>query len=224
VNHQQQQPSASVLGSLRALIPTHSRVTFTESLRIAEHQANRLLDLHHVTSGPIPSELISDLPKISIEYTNGLVWGASFWNTNRQVWVIHLSHAEPPAHNRFTLAHEFKHIVDHGRQTLLYHGTRQSDPAAQAEQAADYFAGCLLVPRKFLKSAWEDGMQTTGELAEIFQVSEYTIGNRLRQTGLANHHHLRHLPSPLPFIADDENEPRVDDEATDTVKEGGLAA
>jgi hypothetical protein len=212
-----------VLGNLRALIPAQSHITFTGALRLAERQANWLLDLHQLNSGPVPTEVISDLPKISVEYTNGLVWGASFWNTNRQVWVIHLSHAEPPAHNRFTLAHEFKHIVDHGRQTHLYRGTRQSDPAAQAEQAADYFAGCLLVPRKFLKSAWEDGIQTTGELAEMFQVSEYTIGNRLRQAGLAHQHQLRHLPPPLPFIADDEIEPHVDDELTGVVEEGGLA-
>jgi Zn-dependent peptidase ImmA (M78 family) len=214
-----------VLGNLRALIPAQKyRVTVTEALRIAERQANWLLDWHKLKSGPIPTEVIGDLPKISIEYTNGLVWGASFWNPNRQVWVIHLSNAEPPAHNRFTLAHEFKHIVDHGRQTQLYRGSRQSDPAAQAEQAADYFAGCLLVPRKFLKSAWEDGVQTTGELAEIFQVSEYTIGNRLRQIGLVHPHHLRHLPSPLPFIADDEIEPQVDDEITDAVEEKEVAA
>lgn len=222
--YQRQQPSASVLGNLRALIRPQGRVTYAEALRIAERQANWLLDLHHLNAGPVPTEVLSDLPKISIEYTNGLVWGASFWNANRQVWVIHLSRAEPPAHNRFTLAHEFKHIVDHGRQTQLYRGTRQSDPAAQAEQAADYFAGCLLVPRRFLKSAWEDGIQTTGELAEIFQVSEYTIGNRLRQTGLAHQHHLRHLPSPLPFIADDEIEPQADDELTGVVEEGGVAA
>lgn len=222
--HQRQQPSASVLGNLRALSAAQGRITFPEALRMAERQANWLLGLYGLNSGPVPTEAISDLPKISVEYTNALVWGASFWNANRQVWVIHLSNAEPPAHNRFTLAHEFKHIVDHGRQTLLYRGTRQSDPAAQAEQAADYFAGCLLVPRKFLKSAWEEGIQTTGELAEIFQVSEYTIGNRLRQTGLVTQHHLRHLPSPLPFIADDESEPRVDDELTGAVEEEGVAA
>lgn len=220
--HQRQQPSTSVLGDLRTLVPAHSRVTFTEALRIAERQANRLLELRHVTSGPIASELISELPKITIEYTSGLVWGASFWDANRQAWVIHLSHAEPPAHNRFTLAHEFKHIIDHGRQTMLYQGTRQSDPAAQAEQAADYFAGCLLVPRKFLKAAWKSGVQTTGELADMFQVSEYTIGNRLRQIGLANQQHLRHLPPPLPFIADDEIDSPPADDLNDMVEEGAL--
>jgi Zn-dependent peptidase ImmA (M78 family) len=204
------QPSASVLGSLRALIPARGRVTFTESLRIAERQANRLLDLHQVSAGPVPTEIISELPKISVEYTRGLVWGASFWDANQHAWVIHLSHTERPVHNRFTLAHEFKHIVDHGRQGALYRGTKRIDPAAQAEQAADYFAACLLVPRGLLKAAWEDGLQTTGELADLFMVSEYMIGNRLRQNGLVSHHHLRHLPLPLPFIADEEVEPQRD--------------
>jgi Zn-dependent peptidase ImmA (M78 family) len=207
MHHEQanQQPS-SALGSLRAIIPSHGRVAYAEALRIAERQANLLLNIQDVRSTPVPTEAISTLPKITVQYTGHLVWGASFWDLGRQTWVIQLSSAEPPTHNRFTLAHEYKHIIDHGRQALLYRGTRRTDPSAQEEQAADYFAGCLLVPRKSLKDLWHNGIQTTGELAEIFNVSEFTIGNRLRQTGLVNQDRLRHLASPLPFIAEDEDE------------------
>ncbi|MCV7286735.1 ImmA/IrrE family metallo-endopeptidase [Mycolicibacterium wolinskyi] len=222
---QHQQPTTrSVLGTLRSLIPTHGRIPFAESLRIAERQANRLLKLHGITAGPVPTEIISDLPKITVEYIGQLFWGASFWDANRQVWVIQLSRAESPTRIRYTLAHEFKHIIDHGRQAMLYRGTRRTSPDAQAEQVADYFADCLLVPRTFLKTLWDNGIRTTGELADTFQVSETTIGRRLTQTGLVEHHHLRHLPAPLPFIADNEVELPPPDTRSDSAEEGALPA
>lgn len=220
--HRLQTPSTSVLGSLRSAAPKHGRATPADALRIAERQANLLLTLRGIKSTPTPSEIISSLPKITVEHTGLLVYGASFWDATKQSWIIQLPRSEPPEHNRFTLAHEFKHIVDHGRQAQLYRGTARTDPAAQSEQAADYFAGCLLVPRRLLKSHWESGIETTGELAEIFQVSEYTIGERLQQTRLAHRDHLRHLPAPVPFIDDDDIP--ADDNQPAQAEEGALPA
>lgn len=222
--HQREQSPTSVLGDLRGLVSARGRITFTESLRIAERQANRLLELHQIRSGAVPTSPITDLPKITVEYTGRLVYGASFWDTRRKTWVIQLPQSEPPEHNRFTLAHEFKHIVDHGRQSRLYRGTIRTDPSAQAEQAADYFAGCFLVPRKLLKSLWENGIDTTGELAEIFQVSEYTIGARLQQTRIVQQQQLRHLPSPIPYIEDDEVDPQSNSDQSPRAEEGAVAA
>lgn len=214
--------SISVLGSLRAAAP-RQRTTFAELLRVAERQANLLLSLRGIETAPTPAEIISLLPKISVVYTGSLVYGASFWDSSRQSWVIHLPHSEPPEHNRFTLAHEFKHIVDHGRQAQLYRGTTRTNPAAQAEQAADYFAGCVLVPRRQLKTLWENGITTTGELAEIFQVSEYTIGSRLQQTGIARRDQLHHLPSPIPVIRD-EDDATPEDNHPAQAEEGAIPA
>lgn len=215
--------SISVLGSLRAAAP-RQRATFAELLRVAERQANLLLSLRGIDTAPTPTEIISLLPKISVEYTGSLVYGATFLDSSRQSWIVHLPHSEPPEHNRFTLAHEFKHIVDHGRQSQLYRGTARTNPAAQAEQAADYFAGCLLVPRRQLKALWENGITTTGELAEIFQVSEYTIGSRLQQTGLARREQLHHLPAPIPFIKDDDDGPTPEDNQPAQAEKGAMPA
>ena len=48
----------------------------------------------------------------------------------------------------------------------------------------DYFAGCLLVPKKWLRAAWTSGMQTEPDLARLFNVSREAIRTRLSQTGL----------------------------------------
>ncbi|QSZ50074.1 ImmA/IrrE family metallo-endopeptidase [Arthrobacter sp. D5-1] len=173
----------SVLATLRALIPNREVRSHSEAKQVAEHQATRLLELHGIEDGPVPVELIADLPKIEIEMVNAPVSGASFWNGSN--WIIQLNKYESYSRQRFTLAHEYKHIVDHNRADALYIGNRDVTPAEQAEQAADYFAGCLLVPKKLLKRAYYGGMQRTADLAAHFQVSEAAMTVRLRQTGIA---------------------------------------
>ncbi|MBK6886858.1 MAG: ImmA/IrrE family metallo-endopeptidase [Tetrasphaera sp.] len=55
----------------------------------------------------------------------------------------------------------------------------------QAETAADYFAGCALVPKRELKRAWGLGIQRIDDLAAHFGVSQHAIEVRLDQTGLS---------------------------------------
>lgn len=174
----------SVLGSLRALIPAHDRVTFAEALQVAERQADKLLHLHGHAKLPIPTELITALPKVAVEYTRHLASGATFWHHHRQTWIIHLSRSDSPRRQRFTLAHEYKHIIDHGRFHLLYEDSDTTTTKAQSERAADYFAGCLLVPRHLLTRAWDNGVRKTHKLAQLFYVSEQAIVVRLKQCAL----------------------------------------
>lgn len=174
----------SVLARLRAVIPSRTNTSFAEALRVAELHANRLLELHDIRSGPTPSEVVTELPKLRVERISTPVSGASFWNGTS--WVIQLNRAESRARQRFTLAHEYKHIIDHGATARLYPGTYRTTGAQQAEQAADYFAGCLLVPRRLLKRAWGIGTQRPADLARLFSVSESAITVRLAQTGLVD--------------------------------------
>ncbi|QHK19855.1 ImmA/IrrE family metallo-endopeptidase [Pseudarthrobacter psychrotolerans] len=173
----------SVLSTLRSLIPNREVHSLAEAKQIAEHQAIRLLQLHSIGDGPVPIEFIAELPKIEIELVEAPVSGASFWNGN--AWIIQLNRHENYRRQRFTLAHEYKHIIDHNRADGLYLGSKDLSAAEQAEHAADYFAGCLLVPKMLLKRAYYGGMQKPSDLANHFQVSEVAIVVRLRQTGIA---------------------------------------
>lgn len=173
----------SVLTTLRRLIPDRDSVTFAEALRIAEIQAARLLELLDITDYPVLNEAISELPRIRIQYIPELpTSGLSFWNG--QNWIVQLSTRQPRARQRFTLFHEYKHIVDHGTADRLYRGDRRHTPSVQAELAADYFAGCALIPRRALKSAWGNGVQQPAALAARFDASLPAIEVRLVQTGL----------------------------------------
>ncbi|WP_285728207.1 ImmA/IrrE family metallo-endopeptidase [Psychromicrobium xiongbiense] len=172
----------SVLASLRTLIPQRTVTSQAEALRIAEHQATKLIDAFGITDGPVPVELIGELPKIRIEYVTAPVSGASFWNGDE--WIIQLNKYENWTRQRFTLAHEYKHIIDHNHADHLYTGTRRATPQEQAEHAADYFAGCLLIPKPMLKRVFCSGIQDPADLADHFNVSEAAIRTRLQQTSL----------------------------------------
>lgn len=157
-------------------------VTADEALRIADLQAARLLGICNITDGPVPSELLHVVPCVRVVWADLPVSGTSHWSGKD--WIITLNTNESYRRQRFTLMHEFKHILDHGRADLLYHDTPRRSAAEQAEQAADYFAGCLLIPRRYLKRDWGNGKQRLAELAQIFEVSQQAIAVRLAQTGL----------------------------------------
>jgi Zn-dependent peptidase ImmA (M78 family) len=182
-NENPEQPS--VLASLRALLPKR-RLNLFEAMRIAELQANRLLELSGARDIPVPIEVVTDLPRIHIDYEVDMpASGASDWDSQRKTWVITLNALEPGTRQRLSILHEYKHIIDHGSAGLVpeRHG-RTHYGLSQEEFLAEYFAGCVLMPKRILKRAWGDGIQRIGDLAELFDVSERAMQVRLGQVGL----------------------------------------
>lgn len=167
------------LATLRALTPNR-RLPFTEALRVAELHANRLLELSGCRDQPDAiADVISQLPRIRIKYRDLPTSGLSYWDGHD--WMIGINRSEPPTRQRFTLLHEYKHIIDHGHTSQLY-----GDQRRQAEQAAAYFAGCALMPKRLIKRAWGNGIQAVEDLAQTFEVSQPAIRVRLTQLGLAD--------------------------------------
>ena len=109
----------SVLTLLRGLVPKRD-LTSSEAYRIAELQANRLLEHFDVQTSAVPNEIVTELPRIRVERERGLpVSGSAHWNG--RYWIIVLSADEHPLRQRFSLRHEFKHIIDHTTKDFLYH-------------------------------------------------------------------------------------------------------
>ena len=183
--HQLNTPSIierSVLASLRALVPQRP-LTPSESLRIAELQANRLLQHFQIETVAVPEEIISELPRIRVEYESQLpISGSAHWNGRH--WIITLSADEPCVRQRFSLAHEFKHILDHTTRQWLYRNGPLETAEQQAERVADYFAACLLMPKRVVKRLWYRGHQNIVELAERLRVSTAAARYRLDQLGI----------------------------------------
>jgi len=166
----------SVFAVLRGLVPRRL-LTGQEAELVAELQANRLLELAGLPQAPIPNELITELPRVSVRLDPDLpVSGSAQWINGR--WLLSINSAEPWRRQRFSLAHELKHVLDHPLVDVIYAG-----PEA-AEQMADQFAGCLLMPRRILKRAWGQGTQSLSDLADLFGVSERAVAVRLEHLGL----------------------------------------
>ena len=172
----------SVLALLRSVLPTRP-LQFLEALKVAELQVNLLLEVFQIDESPVPSEIISELPRIAVRYKEIPTSGMSYWNGDS--WVICLNSHEPAARQRFTLAHEYKHVVDHGRTHHLYVGNHRHTGEEQAERAADYFAGCVLLPKRLVKRTWGEGIQRPSALARRFEVSQRAVEVRFAQLGLA---------------------------------------
>jgi Zn-dependent peptidase ImmA (M78 family) len=173
----------SLLRLLRDLVPQR-RLTSGESLRIAELQANHLLE-HFAIEGPrVPSELVTEFPRVEVRYDADVpVSGSAHWE--RSMWIITLNAAEPRTRQRFSMMHEFKHIIDHTTKQYLY-GDGAIDPRAaqRAERAADHFAACVLMSKRSIKAQWFSGGQNVAALAGRLQVSPRALSVRLWHLGL----------------------------------------
>ena len=188
---------SSALAQLRALVPRHP-LLYSHALQIAERQANLLLRLAHAKEPPVPSEIISSLPRIEVILDRGSpVAGSAHWDGRDWLLIVNSRKHEPT--RRFSLAHEFKHVIDHSTRGFLYTGMPQMTAAEQGEGAADYFASCLLMPTAWLQRASTSGCRTTAEFARRFNVPHRVAATRLTQLGLAPEQ-TRQLPLPLDTI------------------------
>jgi predicted transcriptional regulator len=174
--------TTSTLALLRSLVPRRT-LNFHEALRIAELQANRLLQIFDVQTSAVPDEIVSELPRLRIERETWLpVSGAAHWNG--RYWIITVNASEHRLRQRFSLMHEFKHILDHTAKDFLYRDRPGSSADEQAERVADYFAACLLMPKRVVKRLWCQGHQDLADLSNLLRVSPTAVRYRLDQLGL----------------------------------------
>jgi Zn-dependent peptidase ImmA (M78 family) len=154
-----------------------------EARGIAERQATRWLGIYEVTQPPVDVGLICELPRVRVRVQPNLTdSGLTHWNGG--VWVIGVNRDDSRTRRRFTLAHEFKHILDHPHIDLIYSDERGQPDARQAELMCDYFAACLLMPRPWVKRLWAQGVQDVAVLAATFNVSPAAMSRRLQELGL----------------------------------------
>ena len=170
---------ASLLGELRALVPMRP-LTLAEGLGLAEIQAQLLLEAGEVVTAPVPERVISEFPRVRVSRESRLpVSGASHWSAG--VWSIVVNADEAPVRQRFTMAHELKHVLDAAcSSAVLYPAVGELDSAHRTEQVCDFFAACLLMPRPWVKRAYcDDRLQSPLALARRFVVSQVAMRRRL---------------------------------------------
>jgi Zn-dependent peptidase ImmA (M78 family) len=157
-----------------------------EARGVAERQAIKLLELLGQHEPSVNVSLIAELPRVEVKVQPNLhvggISGFSQWSRGR--WLIVVNRDDSPTRRRFTLSHEFKHVLDHPFVSVVYSDLGENDADRATEQICDYFAGRLLMPRNWIKRAWSRGVQDQVALAAMFAVSEAAMAVRLQQIGL----------------------------------------
>ena len=173
----------TVIEQLRAVVPRRG-LSPAEAVAVAELQATKLLKLSGVTAPPVPENVIADLPGIRVSRRRG--WPTSgLAATIGADWVLVLRAEEAGVRQRFSLAHEFKHVLDDPFIEWLYPTIRRRSPEDRAESICDLFAANLLMPRAWVKADWaSQGIQDVARLARRYRVSEVAMSYRLDQLRL----------------------------------------
>jgi hypothetical protein len=175
---------SSAFAILRDLMPKRA-LTGREAEQIAALQAHRLLELAGIRSPAVPTALIGELPRIQVVSDPDLPSsGTAVWVSGR--WLIMVNSCEPAVRQRWTLAHELKHCLDHRYQAVVYPTQLTRSSQEQSERAADAFAAALLLPKPWVVRAWVNGHQRLDDLCQLFQVSPEAMSKRLNDLGLTS--------------------------------------
>lgn len=173
---------SDLITELRQLVPDRS-LTWSEAHSIAERQAALLLALSNVTEPPIPQFVISSLPGIVVDWRTDWPADATSFHTPSH-WRIVIRSTDVRQRQRFSLAHELKHVLDDPVIGHLFSHLPTEQRGARAERLCNYFAACLLMPRPWLKHDWCTGIQNTPALARRYFVSTEAMSTRLSEIGL----------------------------------------
>ena len=172
------------VAEVRRMCPSR-RLAPWEARSVAERQAHHFHALVGVTEPPFPEQAIEYLPRLQVRYvTAQRLAGALSWRNGK--WRILVNRGDPWGRQRFSLAHELKHLIDHPVRGAVYADSRFGSGERVAEKTADYFAACLLMPKAWLKRCYYDeGFRDPRVLARRFQVSTQAMRYRFDQLGLS---------------------------------------
>lgn len=200
--------SSTALSQLRAIIPARS-LQLWEAKRIAETQAARLRIILDATDANFDTNNLARLPRVNIERSASLLAsGSTTWQAGS--WRVRLKSTEALVRQRFTVAHELKHIIDAPDASRMYSAIRDRiDGERQVEAICDYFAACLLMPKRWVKRLWGEGNRELVQLAEAFDVSPVAMKRRLEHLGIVPrpNRHQPHSYTNAPQSSDALDEP-----------------
>lgn len=151
---------------------------------LVELMAQRYLEMAEVCCPPVPTMVIglidqqgfTEVRQVPLKAYHGAIWRP------KEGWVIQVKADDSPAMQRFTTFHEAFHILAHCKTSPVFR-KRGAIRGSFNEMLADYFASCLLMPRKWVKERWAE-VNDLDRMVEIFGAPKTAICIRLRTLGL----------------------------------------
>jgi len=151
---------------------------------LVELLAQRYLKIGEVSSPPVSTVLVglvdqrgtTEVREVPLKAYHGAIWHP------KEGWIIQVRADDAPGVKRLTLFHEAFHILAHYRTTPVFR-KRGAIQGSFNELLADYFAMCILMPRRWVREKWVQ-VNDLDRMAEIFDVPKPAVCIRLRQLGL----------------------------------------
>jgi IrrE N-terminal-like domain len=173
---------SDITARLRALVPGRA-LTWSESHSLAERQATALLRFMHIDAPPVPQFILCNLPGVFVDWREDWPTAGMTLALERHYRIVICSN-EPRWRQRFSLAHEYKHVLDDPLIERLFTHLDETGRHERAERLCNYFAACLLMPRVWIKRDWCAGLQDILKLARRYYVSTEAMSTRLSELGL----------------------------------------
>ena len=153
-------------------------------VRLLETLAGTYLKMGKVRSPPVSTGLVRlfdrqhtvEVRQLPLKAYHGAIW------SQKDGWVIQVKDSDAAPTMRFTVFHEAFHILAHCRTSPVFR-KRGSIVGSFNEWLADTFAGCILMPREWIRQKWAE-VRDLDRMAEIFAVPKSAMCIRLRQLGL----------------------------------------
>jgi len=154
---------------------------------LVELLALKYLEMGMVRSPPLPTALIglideygiTEVRQVPLKAYHGAIWRP------KEGWIIQVRADDTSAMKRFTIFHEAFHILAHCarcRTTPVFR-KRGAIQGSFNELLADYFAICILAPRRWVRENWAE-VRDLDRMAEIFDAPKPAMCIRLRILGL----------------------------------------
>jgi len=152
-------------------------------LHLKENQASplRLLKLFEVLVPPVPVQDIARKMGVIVESCEIDSDGQLFMDINAGVAKILVNKRASHVRERFTIAHEIGHLMQHHFTTV--HRDASGQYEGRIEWEANNYAADLLMPYWMIKFVGPRYKNDPRELAPIFDVSEQAMFYRLKNLG-----------------------------------------
>lgn len=179
---------AELLRELRALAPNRP-LTYGESLQLAHVQAARFRRWAGANEpeinliGLVKQRLVpvNFVPSHSLNGESGMTTNAVGGKVQ-----LFINENEPLVRQRFSLLHEWKHVLDFEHADVLHAKLGRGNAKLQAdmiEWICNEFAGHVLMPTALVKRTWFATQDLT-LAANLFNVSTEAMATRLEKLGL----------------------------------------
>ncbi len=141
-----------------------------------------LLSLFGIHAPPVDVDGIARQLGVVVHYVPNPGWYGAVSSTDMhaEIWI---SQNQSEVKQRFTLAHELGHLLQHPL-AVAYRDINYEPGTSRIEMEANHFAASLLMPGWMISAAMHSTGGRLHRMAHLFDVSESAMNFRLRNLGL----------------------------------------